>query len=252
MGQLTDKVVVVTGASRGIGRVIAQRFFAEGATVTIGSRSDTAVAGVAWVETDVADPTSADALIAHAVANHGRLDVLVNNAGVQLEKPVTESTDDDYEFVMGVNVRGTFNCCRAAIPHLASNGGGSIINIGSVAGQVADQRMALYNASKGAVHALTRSIAIDHGRDGVRCNAIAPGWIETELAEAAFAEMDDPVAARADAIARHPVPRLGDPADVAGLAVWLAGDAASFVNGSVFTIDGGLTAGSPIRDPYPA
>lgn len=252
MGQLTDKVVVVTGASRGIGRVIAQRFFAEGALVTIGSRSDTSVAGVEWIETDVASAASAQALIAHAVDTHGQLDVLVNNAGVQVEKPVTETTDDDYELVMGVNVRGTFNCCRAAIPHLADAGGGSIINIGSVAGQLADQRMALYNASKGAVHALTRSIAIDHGREGVRCNAIAPGWIETELAEAAFAQMDDPAEARADAISRHPVPRLGDPADVAGLAVWLASDGAGFVTGSVFTIDGGLTAGSPIRDPYPA
>ena len=124
--------------------------------------------------------------------------------------------------------------------------GGSIINIGSVAGNVADHGMAVYNASKGAVHALTRAIATDNGRQGIRCNAISPGWILTALAEAAFDRADDPAAARTEAAGKHPVGRMGTPADVAGLAVYLASPDAAFVSGSCFTIDGGRTAQSPI------
>ena len=246
MGALDGRSVVVTGASSDIGEAIARRFVSEGALVVIGSRSEPDVAGTTWVPTDVAHPSEADALIAAAVEDHGRLDVLVNNAGVQVLNTLADTTDGEFDHVMGVNVRGVFNCCRAAICRMRHHGGGSIINIGSVAGEAADHSMAVYNASKGAVHALTRSIAIDHGGDGVRCNAIAPGWIATALAEVVFEESDDPAAARAAAVERHPVGRLGTPEDVANLAVWLASDESSFVSGSLFTIDGGLTAQSPI------
>jgi len=199
------------------------------------------------VTTDVADAASCDALIAVAVGATGRLDTIVNNAGVQVEKPIEDTTDDDYDLVMNVNVRGVFNCCRAAVRQMATQpSGGSIINIGSIAGNVADHQMAVYNASKGAVHALTRAIATDNGRQGVRCNAISPGWIMTALADAAFDLTDDPAAARGEATAAHPVGRLGTPDDIAGLAVYLASDDAAFVTGSCFTIDGGLTSGSPI------
>ena len=148
---------------------------------------------------------------------------------------------------MNVNVRGVFNCSRAAVRQIqAQPGGGAIINIGSISGESADHGMAVYNASKGAVHALTRAIATDHGRDGIRCNAIAPGWIATALADAAFDLAEDPEAARSVAVGQHPVGRLGLPADVASLAVWLASDESMFASGSVYTIDGGLTAQSPI------
>ncbi len=248
MGQLDGRSVVITGASSGIGEAIATRFWEEGAKITIGSRTEPSVrgAGARWVRTDVSDPAQADALIAAAVDEYGRLDVLVNNAGVQVEKTIVDTTDDEYELVMGVNVRGVFNCCRAAVRVMREGGGGSIVNIGSIAGSSADHRMAVYDASKGAVHALTRAIATDHGRDGIRCNAIAPGWIATALADAAFEQADDPEAARGEAIARHPIGRLGAPEDVANLAVWLASDESTFASGSVFTIDGGLTAQSPI------
>lgn len=169
MGALDGMSVVVTGASSGIGEAIARRFVSEGALVVIGSRSEPDVAGTTWVPTDVAHPSEADALIAAAVEDHGRLDVLVNNAGVQVVNTLADTTDGKFDHVMGVNVRGVFNCCRAAIRRMCHHGGGSIINIGSVAGEVADHSMAVYNASKGAVHALTRSTAIDHGGDGVRC-----------------------------------------------------------------------------------
>lgn len=245
-GSVRGLSVVVTGGSRGIGRAIAERFGHEGADVTIGSRRDPRLAGASWLPTDVADPAAADALIDAAVGSFGRIDVLVNNAGVQIERSIAETSDAEFDHIMNVNVRGVFNCSRAAVQRMRTEGGGAIINIGSVAGIVADHGMAVYNASKGAVHALTRSIAIDHGADGIRCNAISPGWIDTTMLDAAFEAMPDPVSARSEAIKKHPVGRFGDPRDIANLALWLAGPEAAFVSGSVFTIDGGLTAQNPI------
>ena len=239
--------VVVTGASSGIGEAIARRFLAEGWRVMTGSRTEPAGVDAPWVRTDVGDPAQADALIEAAAAAFGELDAVVNNAGVQVTKTVADTSDDEFDLVMDVNVRGVFNVCRAAVRQMRDQpGGGSIVNIGSVAGFTVDHNMAVYNASKGAVHSLTRAIAVDHGPDGIRSNAICPGWIATEMADAAFDLAPDPAASRAAAVARHPVGRLGLPADVAALAVWLAGEESAFVSGSLFTIDGGLTAQSPI------
>ena len=247
MGSFARMAVVVTGASSGIGRAVAEHFVAAGARVVTGSRRDAAIPGARWIRADVADPAQADVLIAAAVDAFGRVDVVVNNAGVQVEKTVVDTTDDEFDHVMGVNVRGVFNVCRAAVHQMAGQaGGGVIVNVGSISGRVSDHGMAVYNASKAAVHALTRSIAIDHGADGIRCNAVLPGWIATPMADAAFEVAADPEACRVAAVARHPVGRLGRPADVAGLVLWLASDEASFVSGSLFTIDGGLTAQSPI------
>lgn len=248
MNQLDGLSIVVTGTSSGIGKAIAHRFWEEGARLTLGSRTEPEIgAGSRWLATDVADPDAANALIQAAVETHGRIDVLVNNAGVQLEKSIADTTDDEFDQILAVNLKGVFNCARAAVRAMRTQeSGGSIINIGSISGNSADRSMAVYNASKGAVHALTRSIAIDHGREGIRCNAIAPGWIATDLADAAFALADDPAVARNEAIGKHPIGRLGAPEDIASLAVWLASGESVFASGSIFTVDGGLTARNSI------
>ena len=249
-GSLTGRVAVVTGASRGIGRAIAEALVGAGARVLGCGRSAPATslpAGVQWLTADVARPADVDTLAAAALDRFGRVDILVNNAGVQIEKTVVDSSDEDWELLMGVNTRGVFLACRRFIPLMATGGGGSIINIGSISGNHADPAMALYNASKAFVHGLTRSIAVDHGAQGIRCNAICPGWIMTDMADAAFELAGDPSAAKTDALARHPVGRFGEPADIARVAVWLASDDAGFLTGQCVTVDGGLVAASPLR-----
>jgi meso-butanediol dehydrogenase/(S,S)-butanediol dehydrogenase/diacetyl reductase len=197
------------------------------------------------VRQDIADPQAAAVITQVANAAFGPISLLVNNAGMQIEKSVVDTTDADWDLLMGVNCRGLFNMCRAVLPQMSEHGG-SILNIGSISGMVADPSMALYNASKAFVHGLTRSIAVDHG-PAVRCNAISPGWIMTEMADDAFGLARDPQAARRDALSRHPAGRMGRPADIANMVAWLASSDAGFVTGCCFTVDGGLTAASPLR-----
>jgi len=244
--RLAGKRAFVTGGRQGIGRAIIRAFAAEGAAVTTcgrGPRPDDMPDTVTWYTLDVADT----AAVEDKAGMTDGTDILVNNAGVQVEKTVTESSDADWDLVMGVNAKGVFNMCRAFIPAMPA--GASIINIGSISGNVADPGMALYNASKAFVHGLTRSIAVDHGPD-IRCNAICPGWIETDMLDAGFDVAADPQSARQDALRRHAMRRFGLPEDIAQMAVWLASDDSSFATGQCYVVDGGLTAASSLRPAF--
>jgi len=243
MGVLDGKIALVTGGRQGIGRGIAETFLNEGASVVIcgrGERPDDLPDTFSWQRTDVTNVADVE-MLAGVV---GSCDIVVNNAGIQIEKTVADSTDEDWDLVMGANARGVFNVCRAFVPLM--NEGGSIINIGSISGKVADPSMALYNASKAFVHGLTRSIAVDHGPK-IRCNAICPGWTETGMLDAGFDLANNPAKAKEDALARHAMRRFGKPEDIASMAVWLASDASSFATGQCYTVDGGMTAASPLN-----
>ncbi len=247
MKKLQDKTVLVTGGRQGIGRGIVDLFLAEGARVITcgrGARPEGLQDTVHWVKTDVSSSDEVKALGVHLRDRCDNVSIIINNAGVQIEKKITETTDTDWDLVMGVNAKGVFNICREFIPHM--NNSGSIVNIGSISGNLSDPELALYNASKAFVHSLTRSIAVDHG-PAIRCNAICPGWIMTDMADAAFDLARNPDAAKNDALSRHPAGRFGKPSDIANAALWLASDDSSFVTGQCFVIDGGLTSASPLQ-----
>ena len=239
--RLSNKVAVVTGGAQGIGQAIAKRLQDAGATVVIGDRQQPTNSSIEILELDVTRGESVQRFVSNVVAAHNGIDILVNNAGIMFERPIDEQTEKEWDAAMAVNVKGPFLMTKYCAPHMAKREGGSIINIGSIEGFITNPNHTAYAASKGAVHGLTVATAVDLGPQGIRCNAIAPGWIDTEL-NRTFMEKHPDRELMVEELARlHPVGHIGAPSDIGDVAVWLASNESRFVSGEVITVDGART-----------
>ncbi len=243
---LAGKVALITGGTAGIGMATARLFAERGAKVMLSGRNAQAGAalaaelGGAFLAVDVAAPEAAERLVEWAVRRHGRLDVLVNNAGILFQGDARDCTDAQWDMTLAVNVTAVFRLSRAAVPVMAAQGGGAIVNVASDWGLVGADRAVAYGASKGAVVQLTRSMAADHARQGIRVNAVCPGDTDTPmLRREAGAAGEDRLRAMAEAI---PMGRLGQPRDVAAAIAFLASEDAAFITGAMLPVDGGNSA----------
>ncbi|WP_298864081.1 glucose 1-dehydrogenase [uncultured Sulfitobacter sp.] len=255
MGLVDGLTVVITGAGAGIGRATALCFAAEGAQVVVsdinsnhGAETVTMIEKVGGtavlVPADVSKPDDVAALFDQAVATYGKIDCAVNNAGIEGKiAPFADQTDDNFDAIISVNLKGTFLCMKAEIAAMLKSGGGTIVNLSSVAGLIGFAGLSPYVASKHGVAGLTKNAALEYGKSGIRVNAVCPGGIDTRMLDSladqatggaqSSAEMMDPL---------HPIGRIGTPQEVAELIVWLCSARASFVTGAVIPVDGGFVA----------
>ena len=253
--KLKNRVVIITGGGSGIGRACGEEFAKEGAQVVIADINfNTAKetmqlindsGGVAFaVEADVSNSNSVQKLVNDTIARFSDVHVLVNNAAIQVNKTVEDTTFEEWNKQLSINLGGVFLCSKYFLPHLRKTKG-NIVNMSSVNGFFVEPSCAGYCATKGAIIALTKAMAIDHGNQGIRVNCICPGYIDAGLAEGYFQSQSDPAKARAEAGKLHALSRIGKPEEVGRVAVFLASDDASFVTGSSFVVDGGFGSGLP-------
>lgn len=242
------RCAVITGASSGMGAACAREFAKAGYKVVVAGRNAARsnqvaeeIGADAPMVGDIADISFCRSLIDTAMSRYGRIDALINAAGIIARSGAAETTDEQWKRVLDVNLGGVFYTCRAALPIMKRQGSGAIVNFGSIWGEVASAGVAAYCASKGAVHNLTRAMALEHAKDGIRINAICPGEVNTPMLQS---ERKEPVTAQLlDTIAQTvPMGRLSDPAEIARVVLFMASDAASYMTGSMITVDAGFTA----------
>jgi NAD(P)-dependent dehydrogenase (short-subunit alcohol dehydrogenase family) len=253
MGRLDGRVAIVTGTARGIGRAIARQFAAEGALVEgIDLLADRGEAGAQEVvdaggrmrfhRGDVSSELDVRRIVRDVEALHGRVDILVNNAAAQRGSTVTEATVEDFHHIVNTHLLAPLLLCREVIPIMAARGSGSIINMSSVLGWVADPILPIYGATKAGILGLTRAVAVTYGERGIRCNAICPGDVDTELNQEYFDDHANPAEFRKRVEHEYPMRRIASTDEIARVAVFLASDDASFITGTDIVADGGILA----------
>ena len=254
MFSLTDKFALVTGAGSGIGAAIAETFARAGATVIVADRDAEGGAGTVsrimaaggraeFAELDVADESACTETARGILARHGRLDILVNNAGIGHVGTMENTTGHDLDRLYAVNVRGVFNVTKAFFASMLARRSGAIVNLASIGGVIGVRDRLAYTMSKHAVVGLTRAMALDHAREGIRVNAICPGRVETPFVTQRLKEYPDPQKAYEEMCSTQPMGRMGRPEEIAAAALYLASDEAAFVTGATLTPDGGWSAG---------
>ena len=250
MISLAQKTVVVTGGGQGIGLGISRMMSEAGARLIVVQRSAPAAeltdAGVDWIEADLAEADSYRYIAERVQQLAGSVHALINNAGFMFEKTLDDMSIEDWNRMLAVNLTAPAFLSKALLPLFRQSGGGSIVHLGSIEGLASNPEHAAYCTSKGGVHALTRATAVDLGKDKIRVNAIAPGWIRSDLSDQYINAQADPESAWDGLYDMHPVGRVGEPDDVGRLAVFLASDASAFITGQVMVIDGGRTSKLPL------
>ncbi len=252
-GRVEAKACIVTGAGSGIGKAIAERLAEEGGKVLcVDVNGETAAATAQGIQqqggiaesftADISNLEAVKGFVDRCIELYGRIDILMNNAGVNIPGTFHEMSDVDIDRTLDVNLKGTIYCSRAVIPQMLKQGGGSIVNMSSVNGLVSEPYLCIYAASKGGIVMLTRGIALDYAQQGIRCNCICPGWVDTPINYAHADLLGGIEKVYANVGQFQPIGRPGEPREIAHLALFLASDEASFMTGSVITADGGLTA----------